>query len=172
MEATFRTQIDRVLAAIEVLVSHNLHHPLLKHLMSCKGGHLEQITACSKQLEEFDELAREALENRKLRHEEWETWKLKPSPSTGVRLWSKARNEQVPTETTMVTAYTLAGQRRVSFLRLVIHSNPSKDKAVRQYVSKAEVARCPFKDRVMAQVDVPFFTPIVYNLPTLSRPFL
>ena len=92
--------------------------------MSCKGGHFERITACSEKLEEFDELAREALENRKLRHEEWKTWKPKPAPSTGVRLWPKARNEPVPTESTMVTTYNLAGQRRVSLLRLAIPSHP------------------------------------------------
>jgi len=92
--------------------------------MSCKAGHLERITACSEKLEEFDELARAALENRKLRHEEWKNWKPKPAPSTGVRLWVKAKKEPVQTESTMVTAYNLAGQRRVSFLRLAIPSNP------------------------------------------------
>ena len=92
--------------------------------MIFKGGHYERITACSEKLEEFDELAREALENRKLRHEEWKTWKPKPAPSTGVRLWPRARKEPVSTESTMVTAYNLAGQRMVSLLRLAIPSNP------------------------------------------------
>jgi len=85
---------------------------------------LERITARSEQLEEFDELAREALESRKLRHEELKTRKPKPVPSTSVWLWPKARNEPVPTESTMVTAYNLAGQRRVSLLRLAIPFNP------------------------------------------------
>jgi len=92
--------------------------------MSCKGAHLERITACSEKLEGFDELAREALKMRKLRHEKWETWKRKPVSSTGVWLWSMAMNEPVPSEGTMVPAYNLAGQRRVSLLRLAIPSKP------------------------------------------------
>ena len=38
--------------------------------------------------------------------------------------------------------------------------------AVRRYISKAEVAKCSFKDKAIAQVDVLFFFPVFYTLLT------
>ena len=67
-------------------------------------------------------------------------------------------NEPAPTENIMgVAFYNLAGQRRVTSLVSLIPSDSSKDMAVRQCISKAEVARHSFKDKAIEQVDVLFF---------------
>jgi hypothetical protein len=40
---------------------------------------------------------------------------------------------------------------------------------VRRRVSMAEVARCSFKDRAIAEVDVLLFNLLAYNVPTLTQ---
>jgi hypothetical protein len=76
-------------------------------------------------LQEFDELARKALEARKLRYEEWKARKPKLVPPTA-KLLSKLRNPPAPTERTMLDAYNFAGQRSTTLLRLAIPSDPSQ----------------------------------------------
>ena len=78
--------------------------------MPFKRGHIERISARSRKLEEFDELARKALGERRLRYEGWQAWRSKPAPSSGVRFLSKSKNTAAPTESTMVAAYDRAGQ--------------------------------------------------------------
>ena len=94
--------------------------------MTFKRGHSERISACVEKLEEFDKLARIALEERKLRYEEWKDRKPKPAPPASVRVWSKPRDMPAPTGSTMVAAYDLAGQTRVSPPILLISSNSSQ----------------------------------------------
>ena len=93
--------------------------------MPFKRRYLGLISTRSKKLEEFDELAMEALEQRKRRYEEWETRKLNPAPPNNVQwLRSKPRSSPAPTESTMVAAYDRAGQRGIPLLRLPISSDP------------------------------------------------
>jgi len=75
--------------------------------MPFKGGHSERIGARFEKLDEFD--VRKALEEQKLRHEDWKTLEPKPTPPAGVWLWSEPRNEPALTERTLVAAYNLAG---------------------------------------------------------------
>lgn len=76
-----------------------------------KRGHIELISARSGKIEEFDQLAKKALGERKLRHEEWKVWKAKPAPAAGVRLLAKSRNSLAPnSESIVATAYDRAGQ--------------------------------------------------------------
>ena len=97
--------------------------------MQFQQGCFERIAARSKKLEEFDELARKALEERELRYEEWKAWKLEPVPSTASRGWLRSKPKKplalAPTEKTMVDAYNLAGQRMTITLRLAIPSHQS-----------------------------------------------
>ena len=76
--------------------------------MPFKRGHFERIVACSEKLNEFDELARKALEERKRRYEEWAAWK--PKPPAPVWLLTRQRNSPAPTESTAVAAYDHAGK--------------------------------------------------------------
>ena len=94
--------------------------------MTFKRGHLKRIGARVENVEEFHKLARNALEERKLRYEEWKDWKPKPTPPTGIRFWSKSRDMPTPTESTMAAAYDRAGQRRVSPPILPISSDSSQ----------------------------------------------
>jgi hypothetical protein len=93
-------------------------------------GYFERITARSEKLQEFDELARKALEERELRYKEWKDWVPKLVPPTAARGWyrPKPRNSPAPapepTERTMVDAYNLAGQRMNTTLSLVFISDP------------------------------------------------
>ncbi len=80
-----------------------------------KRGFIERIIVRSGKLEEFDQLAKKALGERRLRHEEWKAWKARPTPAAGVRLLSKPRNSPVPTESTMITAFDRAGQIKYLF---------------------------------------------------------
>lgn len=130
--------------------------------MLCKLGHLERIDAYSEKLEEFDELANKALKERKSRYKEWKDREPRPAPPTGVRFWAKPRKE--PTRSRLVAAYDIAGGKRVLFLISLISSDPLQDLAVRRCISKAEVARCSFKDKVIAQVDVISFTMLSFFL--------
>lgn len=61
--------------------------------MLFKLGRHERIDANSEKLEEFDELANKALEERKSRYKEWEDREPRPAPPTGVRFWAKPRKE-------------------------------------------------------------------------------
>ena len=81
--------------------------------MAFQRSYFECIGARSGELEEFDELARKALEERELRYKEWKAWNPNPVPPTATRGWlrPKPRNSPAPTEGTMVDAYNLAGQR-------------------------------------------------------------
>ena len=82
-------------------------------LMVFQRSYFERIGARSGELEEFDELARKALEERELRYKEWKAWKPNPVPLTGTRRWlrPKPRDSPALTEETMTDAYNLAGQR-------------------------------------------------------------
>ena len=92
--------------------------------MSFKRCHFEQINARLEQLEKFDELARQTLEQRKLRYEEWRAWRSDLMNSSSVlRLKYKSRNSPAPSDRTMITAYDLAGQSRVPYLKSTIYSN-------------------------------------------------
>ena len=126
-----------------------------------KRGHIERISARSGKIEEFDQLAKKALGDRKLRHDEWKAWKAKPAPATGVRLLTKSRiNSPVPTESIFVTAYDRAGQiKHLPQIWWSLLTYP-KDMEVRRYVSKAEVARCSFKDKAIKEVEV-YLNPFV-----------
>lgn len=108
METKFQSQIERVLVAVEELVGHSFHHPLLRPLIPFKRGHSERTIARSKKLEEFDQLATKALEERKRKYDEWKAWKPKPASSGWLR--SKPRNSPTPMESTMVAAYDHAGK--------------------------------------------------------------
>ena len=99
---------------------------LLLPLMTFKRSYLERIGARVENVEGFDKLARDALEERKLRYEEWKDRKPKPAPPTGIRFWSKLRDMPAPTGSTMVAAYDLAGQSRVFPPILLISSNSSQ----------------------------------------------
>jgi hypothetical protein len=100
--------------------------------MPLQQGYFDRIAARSEKLEEFDELARKALEERKLRYKEWKDWVPKLVPPTAARGWlrPKPRNPLAtapePTERTMVDAYNSAGQRMSTTLSLVITSDPSQ----------------------------------------------
>ena len=101
--------------------------PLLGPLMPFQGSYFERIGARTGKLEEFDELARKALEERELRYKEWKAWKPNLVPPAASRGWlrSKPRNSPAlapapipaPTERTMADAYDLAGQRRGTTIR-------------------------------------------------------
>jgi len=81
--------------------------------------------ARSEKLKKFDELARKALERRKLRYEELRTWRSDQisSPSL-LRLRSRPRNSPAPNESIMVAAYDLAGQSGSHRLVSIICSDP------------------------------------------------
>lgn len=92
--------------------------------MSFKRGYFEQISARLGQLVKFDELVRQSLEQRKLRYEEWRTWRSDLINSTSVlRLKYKPRNSPAPSDSTMVAAYDSAGQSRIPYLMTTINSN-------------------------------------------------
>jgi hypothetical protein len=85
--------------------------------MPFKRGYFEQLSARSEQLEKFDELARKALEQRRLRYEEWKTWRSDVSFSNSVmRLKSKVRSSPAPGDGTMAAVYNLAGQSMSRFI--------------------------------------------------------
>ena len=100
--------------------------------MPFQRSYFERIGARTGKLEEFDEIARKALEERELRYKEWKAWRPNPVPPTTSRGWlrSKPRNSPAPiptsTEGTMVDAYNRAGQRRGTTIRLIKHSDPSR----------------------------------------------
>src|SRR6266404_2749511 len=97
---------------------------LLTPLMPFKRVYFEQTNARLQQLEKFDELARKTLEQRKLRYEEWRTWRSDLINSTSVlRLKYKPRNSLAPNDSTMVAAYDHAGQSRIPYLNSPIDSN-------------------------------------------------
>jgi len=131
--------------------------------MPFKRGHFERISARSEKLEELDGLAKRALEERKLRYEQWKSWKPKQSLPAGVWPLSKPKNLPAPTESGVVAAYDCAGQLRTPLLRWRSLLTHPKDMEVRQYVSKAEVARCSFKDKVIVEIEVNFF-PFTYSI--------
>jgi len=115
MEATLQSQIDAVFAATEELVSHHYITSPLGILMPFQRGYFEHMSARREQLEKFDELARKAVEQRRLRFEEWRTWRSDLIASTSVlRLKPKARNSPTPNDAIMVATYDLAGQRSLS----------------------------------------------------------
>lgn len=125
MESTLQSQIDAVFAATEELVSHHCIASLLGPLMPYQRGYFEHISARSEQLAKFDELARKAVEQRKLRYEEWRTWKSDLTASTGVlRLRPKPRNSPTPNDAIMVATYDLAGQSGSHCLVSTIYSDP------------------------------------------------
>jgi hypothetical protein len=125
MEATLQSQIDAVFAATEELVSHQCIASLLGSLMSFQRGYFEQISARLEQLEKFDDLARKALEQRKLRYEEWRTWRSDQfSPTSLLRIKPKLRNSPAPNDSIMVAAYDFAGQSRSHCLVSTVHSDP------------------------------------------------
>lgn len=114
MEATLQMQVDAVFAATEELVSHHYIVSLLGPLIPFQRGYFEHTSARSEQLGKFDELARKALEQRRLRYEEWRTYKADLIASTSVlRLKPKPRNSPMPNDAFLVTAYDLAGQRKL-----------------------------------------------------------
>jgi len=131
--------------------------------MSIKRGHFERITARSKKLEEFDELAMGALEKRKLRYERWQAWRSRPASPTGARLRSKPRNSPALSEHKMIAAYDLAGQGGTTLTKLVIFLTHPKDMQFRRYISKAEVARCSFKDKAIVEIAVLSFNSLAYD---------
>ena len=96
--------------------------------MAFQRSHFERIGARSGELEEFDELAQKALEDRKLRYKEWKAWKPNPVPPTATRGWlrPKPRNSPAPTERTLTDGYNLAGQRSGATMGLTNHSDPSR----------------------------------------------
>ena len=100
--------------------------------MSFQRSYFERIGARTGKLEEFDELARKALEERELRYKEWKAWKPSPVPPTATRGWlrSKPRDSPAPTpaptERTLADAYNLAGQRMGTTIRLTNHSDPPR----------------------------------------------
>ena len=96
--------------------------------MPFQRSYFERIGTRSEKIEEFDELARKALEEREFRYKEWNAWKHNPVPPTAARGWlrSKPRNTPAPTESTMVDGYNLAGQRRGTTIILTNHSDPSR----------------------------------------------
>jgi len=78
---------------------------------------LKHLAARSEKLDEFDGLARKALNEREFRYKEWRAWKPEPVPPTPTRtgrwLRSKPKNPPAPpaqTESTVADAYNLAGQ--------------------------------------------------------------
>ena len=81
--------------------------------MAFQRSYFERIGARSGELDEFDELARKAIEERGLRYKEWKAWNPNSVPPTATRGWlrSKPRNSPAPTERTMADAYNLAGQK-------------------------------------------------------------
>ena len=89
--------------------------------MPFKSGHIERVSARSRKLEEFDQLAWKALGERKLRHEEWKGWKSKPAPIAGVRLLK--RHSLLATESTMVINYDRAGQINPLPQKLMVSSD-------------------------------------------------
>lgn len=88
--------------------------------MSFKRGYFEQINARLEQLKGFDELTRKSLEQRRLRYEEWRTWRSDLINSISVLRLKHKRNSPAPSDSTMVTAYDLAGQSRIPFLKSTI----------------------------------------------------
>jgi hypothetical protein len=64
----------------------------------------------------------------------------------------------------MAAAYDLAGQSRspVWFQQFILIC--TKDMEVRRCISKAEVARCSFKDKAIEEVEVLFFNSTSYNV--------
>ena len=80
--------------------------------MSFQRSYFERIGARTGKLEEFDELAKKALEERELRYKEWEAWKPNSAPPTATRGWlrSIAKDPPAPTERTLADAYNRAGQ--------------------------------------------------------------
>ena len=111
MEATLQSQVDAVFAATEELVSHHCIISLFGTLIPLQRGYFEHTSARSEQLRNSDELARKALEQRKLRYEEWRTYKVDLIASTSLlRLKQKPRNSPMLSDAFMATAYDLAGQ--------------------------------------------------------------
>ena len=78
--------------------------------MSLKRGHFERIVICSEQLEEFDQLARRALEERKRRYEEWKGWKPRMGQLAAVRILPKQKISPAPNASAMLASYDRAGK--------------------------------------------------------------
>ena len=125
METTLQSQVDAVFAATEELVSHHCITSLLGPLILFQRGYFEHISARMEQLQKFDELARKALEQRKLRHDDCKAWKSDLIASTSLlRLKPKPRNSPMPSDTFMVAAYDQAGQSRSYYLVYTTYSDP------------------------------------------------
>ena len=165
MEASLQSQVDAVFAATEELVSHHCIVSLSEPLILFQRGYFEHTSARSEQLQKFDELAKNALEQRKLRHDEWRTWKSDLIASTSLlRLKPKSRHSPRPNDAFMVAAYDLAGQSESHCLVSTIILIRTKDMEVRKCISRAEVVRFTFRDKAIEEVDVPSFTSIAYNV--------
>ena len=92
----FQSQVDTARAAMENLLNRKLNRLVFETSVVIQARFLEQS---AKQLEKFDGLVKQALEEKELRYEERKGRKPKPGLPTSSRLWSELRNPLPPAPT-------------------------------------------------------------------------